>query len=56
VVGRALKEWRGSKPTLYQSAACAGMRRRVQKVLSAESIRREVEDSLRRLSIDVIDL
>ena len=28
----------------------------VQKVLSADSIRREVEDSLRRLSIDVIDL
>jgi aryl-alcohol dehydrogenase-like predicted oxidoreductase len=28
----------------------------VQKVLSADSIRREVEDSLRRLSIDEIDL
>jgi aryl-alcohol dehydrogenase-like predicted oxidoreductase len=28
----------------------------VQKVLSAESIRREVEDSLRRLGVDAIDL
>jgi len=57
VVGRALKEWRGSKPYVFTKCGLRGNAKgEVQKVLSAESIRREVEDSLRRLSIDVIDL
>jgi aryl-alcohol dehydrogenase-like predicted oxidoreductase len=57
VVGRALKEWRGSKPYVFtkcglRSDANGGVR----KVLSADSIRSEAENSLRRLSVDVIDL
>jgi aryl-alcohol dehydrogenase-like predicted oxidoreductase len=57
VVGRALKDWRGSKPYVFTKC---GLRKNakgeVQKVLSADSIRGEVEDSLRRLSVDAIDL
>ncbi len=57
VVARALKDWRGRRPYVFTKC---GLRwddkGEVQKVLSAGSIRSEVEDSLRRLSIDVIDL
>jgi aryl-alcohol dehydrogenase-like predicted oxidoreductase len=57
VVGRALKDWHGSRPYVFTKC---GLREdangEVRKVLSAESIRGEVEDSLRRLSVDVIDL
>src|ERR1035438_3944426 len=57
VVGRALKEWRGSRPYVFTKC---GLREdakdEVQKVLTAASSRGEVEDSLRRLSVDVIDL
>jgi aryl-alcohol dehydrogenase-like predicted oxidoreductase len=57
VVGRALKTWRGARPYVFTKC---GLRwdanGNVRKVLSADSIRREVEDSLRRLSVDVIDL
>jgi aryl-alcohol dehydrogenase-like predicted oxidoreductase len=57
VVGRALKDWRGSRPYVFTKC---GLRwdtsGEVQKVLSADSIRGEVEDSLCRLSVDAIDL
>jgi aryl-alcohol dehydrogenase-like predicted oxidoreductase len=57
VVARALKTWSGPRPYIFTKC---GLRwddkGNVQKVLSRDSIRREVEDSLRRLSIDVIDL
>jgi len=59
VVARALKSWSGPGPYIFTKC---GLRwddkgqGEVQKVLSRDSIRREVEDSLRRLSIDVIDL
>jgi aryl-alcohol dehydrogenase-like predicted oxidoreductase len=57
VVARALKSWSGPRPYVFTKC---GLRSdaggSVQKILSADSIRREAEDSLRRLSIDVIDL
>jgi aryl-alcohol dehydrogenase-like predicted oxidoreductase len=57
VVGRALKEWRGSRPYVFTKCGLRGdANGEVQKVLTAHSIRREIEDSLRRLSVDVIDL
>jgi len=57
VVGRALKEWRGSRPYVFTKCGLRGdANGEVRKVLSADSIRGEVEDSLRRLSVDAIDL
>ena len=57
VVGRALKSWRGSRPYVFTKCGLRGdANGEVQKVLTADSIRGEVEDSLRRLSVDVIDL
>ena len=57
VVGRALKSWRGSRPYVFTKCGLRGdAKGEVQKVLTANSIRGEVEDSLRRLSVDVIDL
>ena len=57
VVGRALKSWRGSRPYVFTKCGLRwDARGQVEKVLSADSIRREAEDSLRRLSVDVIDL
>jgi aryl-alcohol dehydrogenase-like predicted oxidoreductase len=57
VVGRALKSWRGSRPYVFTKCGLRGdANGEMQKVLKASSIRAEVEDSLRRLSVDVIDL
>jgi len=57
VVARALKSWPGPRPYVFTKCGLSwDAKGQVQKVLSAPSIRREVEDSLRRLSIDVIDL
>jgi aryl-alcohol dehydrogenase-like predicted oxidoreductase len=57
VVSRALKSWSGPRPYIFTKCGLRwDARGNVQKVLSADSIRREVEDSLRRLAIDVIDL
>jgi aryl-alcohol dehydrogenase-like predicted oxidoreductase len=57
VVGRALKEWSGFKPYVFTKCGLRGEANGdVKKVLRADSIRGEVEDSLRRLSVDVIDL
>src|SRR5712692_5472724 len=57
LVGRALKDWRGSRPYVFTKCGLRwGFKGEVYKVLSAESIREEVENSLRRLSVDVIDL
>jgi aryl-alcohol dehydrogenase-like predicted oxidoreductase len=57
VVARALKSWSGPRPYVFTKC---GLRwdddGNVRKVLNAESIRHEVEDSLRRLSVEVIDL
>jgi aryl-alcohol dehydrogenase-like predicted oxidoreductase len=57
VVGRALKDWSGSRPYVFTKCGLRGdAKGEVQKVLSADSIRGEVEDSLRRLCVDAIDL
>ncbi len=57
VVARALKSWSGPRPYLFTKCGLRwDAKGQVQKVLSAGSIRREVEDSLHRLAIDVIDL
>jgi aryl-alcohol dehydrogenase-like predicted oxidoreductase len=59
VVARALKSWSGPRPYIFTKCGLrwdVSDKADVQKVLSRDSIRREVEDSLRRLSIDVIDL
>jgi aryl-alcohol dehydrogenase-like predicted oxidoreductase len=57
VVARALKSWSGLRPYVFTKC---GLRwdgdGNVRKVLTTDSIRREVEESLRRLSVDVIDL
>ena len=52
-----LKSWHGSRPYVFTKCGLRwDARGQVEKVLSADSIRREAEDSLRRLSLDVIDL
>jgi aryl-alcohol dehydrogenase-like predicted oxidoreductase len=57
VVARALKTWSGSKPYVFTKCGLRWDERgNTQKILRADSIRREVEDSLRRLAVDVIDL
>ena len=57
VVARAVQQWKGTRPYVFTKC---GMRwdknGRVTKVHSAESIRQECADSLRRLQVDVIDL
>jgi aryl-alcohol dehydrogenase-like predicted oxidoreductase len=57
IVARALKTWSGAKPFIFTKC---GLRwdteGNIQKVLHADSICREVEDSLRRLEVEVIDL
>jgi aryl-alcohol dehydrogenase-like predicted oxidoreductase len=57
VVARALKNWFGQRPYVFTKCGLRwDAQGDVRRVLSAESIRGEVEDSLRRLDIDVIDL
>ncbi len=58
VIGQALKE-RGPRNRPYIFTKCSlvwGQNRQVTNNLHAQSIQREVEDSLRRLQVDVIDL
>jgi aryl-alcohol dehydrogenase-like predicted oxidoreductase len=57
VVARALKSWSGPRPYLFTKCGLRwDAQGNVQKVLSAASIRGEIEDSLRRLAVDAIDL
>jgi aryl-alcohol dehydrogenase-like predicted oxidoreductase len=57
VVAQALHSWSGPRPHVFTKCGLRwDTRGQAQKVLSARSIRREVEDSLRRLAVDVIDL
>jgi aryl-alcohol dehydrogenase-like predicted oxidoreductase len=57
VVARALATWSGPRPYVFTKCGLRGDERgQVYKVLKADSIRRECEDSLRRLRVEVIDL
>jgi aryl-alcohol dehydrogenase-like predicted oxidoreductase len=57
VVARALKSWSGPKPYVFTKCGLRwDSKGNVQKVLSKDSLRVEIEDSLRRLSLDMIDL
>jgi len=57
VVARALETWHGPRPYVFTKC---GLRwdahGKVHHVLKADSIRRECEDSLRRLQVETIDL
>ena len=57
VVARALKEWRGARPYIFTKCAMRWNEQgKIKKEYSAASIRRECEDSLRRLQVKTIDL
>src|SRR5437016_7457287 len=57
VVARALASWPGPRPYVFTKCGLRGDEHgNVHKVLKADSIRRECEDSLRRLRVDAIDL
>jgi aryl-alcohol dehydrogenase-like predicted oxidoreductase len=57
VVARALKAWPGPKPYVFTKCVMRwDAKGNVSKVFRPDSIRQEVEDSLRRLAVDVIDL
>jgi aryl-alcohol dehydrogenase-like predicted oxidoreductase len=57
VVARALKEWSGAKPYIFTKCGLRWDEQgNVQKNLHADSLSREVEDSLRRLGVETIDL
>ena len=54
---QALKSWTGSRPYVFTKCGLRwDDRGQVQKVLKGDTIRGEVEDSLRRLGIETIDL
>jgi len=57
VVARALREWRGPRPYLFTKCVFRWNEKgKIWKEFSLESIRRECEDSLRRLQVETIDL
>ena len=57
VVARALKEWRGPRPYVFTKCVLRWDEKgNVRKEFNAASIRRECQDSLRRLQVDTIDL
>jgi len=57
VVARALKEWRGPRPYVFTKCVLRWNEQgKIWREFSADSIRRECEDSLRRLQSETIDL
>jgi aryl-alcohol dehydrogenase-like predicted oxidoreductase len=57
IVAAALKDWRGPRPHIFTKCVLRwDDQGRVSQNFSADSIRRECEDSLRRLQVSVIDL
>ena len=57
IVARALKEWRGARPYVFTKCGLRwDDRGKVSVNFAPDSLRRECEDSLRRLHVDTIDL
>ena len=57
IVARALKEWRGPRPYVFTKCILRwNDKGKIWKEFTPESVRRECEDSLRRLRADTIDL
>ena len=57
IVAQALQQWEGKRPFVFTKCVlCWDENRKVHPDHSAASIRKECEDSLRRLQTDVIDL
>jgi len=57
IVARAVAEWKGPRPYVFTKCGLRWDERGLtRRVLTAESIRRECENSLRRLEVDAIDL
>jgi aryl-alcohol dehydrogenase-like predicted oxidoreductase len=57
VVARALKSWRGTRPYIFTKCVMSwDANRKISMNHTADSIRRECEESLLRLQTDVIDL
>ena len=57
IVARALKEWRGPRPYVFTKCVLRWDEKgNIRKEFGAASIRRECQDSLRRLQVDTIDL
>src|SRR5450432_3797665 len=57
VVARALKGWKGTRPYVFTKCVMQWDEQgRITTNFNPESLRRECEDSLRRLQTDVIDL
>jgi aryl-alcohol dehydrogenase-like predicted oxidoreductase len=57
IVARALEEWKGQRPYVFTKCGLVwDARGRLSRRLTAASVRKECEDSLRRLRSDVIDL
>ncbi len=57
LVAEALKGWSGTRPYIFTKCGLRWDRQRqVRKVLRADSLRKECEDSLRRLRVEAIDL
>jgi aryl-alcohol dehydrogenase-like predicted oxidoreductase len=57
IVAQALKQWKGKRPFVFTKCVLRwDDKREVYQDHSAASIRKECEDSLRRLQTDVIDL
>ena len=57
VVARALKQWAGPRPYVFTKCVLRWDEKgKISQAFSAESIRRECHDSLRRLQVDTIDL
>src|SRR2546421_3500253 len=57
VVARALEDWPGPRPYVFTKCGLkADEHGKVHRTLTPDSIRRECEQSLRRLRVDTIDL